>query len=161
MMTDCITQADTGLTALDDSSTAELLERLARRRELTSIDGCRWYMSSAADRDCQEAAAQIERLRAERDTEEACARLHAGLLREVALALGDDLGDDRRTLPERVRELRSKLDRAPVALMDTRVALGLCAMTEADFPALHALQGRRVALVDLGPNDVAERPGTQ
>lgn len=42
--------------------------------------------------------------------------------------------------------------RAPVAVMDTRTALGLCSQTEADFPALHALQGHRVALVDLGPN---------
>jgi hypothetical protein len=42
------------------------------------------------------------------------------------------------------------LTAAPVAIMDTRTALGLCAPTEADFPALYALQGRRVALVDLG-----------
>ena len=40
---------------------------------------------------------------------------------------------------------------APVAVMDSREALGLCAPTEADFPTLYALQGRRVALVDLGP----------
>lgn len=39
---------------------------------------------------------------------------------------------------------------APVAIMDTREALGLCAPTEEDFPALQALQGHRVALVDLG-----------
>lgn len=42
--------------------------------------------------------------------------------------------------------------KAPVAIMDTRDALGLCAPTEADFPALHALRGHRVALVDLGTN---------
>lgn len=101
--------------------------------------------------EAEAAADEIERLRAERDAEAACARLHAGLLREVSLALGNEPGDDRSTLPERVRELRSKLDCAPVAFMDTRVALGLCAPTEADFPALHALQGHRVALVDLGP----------
>ena len=41
----------------------------------------------------------------------------------------------------------------PVALMDTRDALGVCALKEEDFSALYALQGRRVALVDLGPND--------
>ena len=41
---------------------------------------------------------------------------------------------------------------APVAIMDPRTALGLCAPTEMDFPALYALQGHRVALVDLGPN---------
>lgn len=44
----------------------------------------------------------------------------------------------------------NKLAAAPVAIMDTRAALGLCAPTEEDFPALEALKGRRVALVDLG-----------
>ena len=43
-------------------------------------------------------------------------------------------------------------DAAPVAIMDTREALSLCAPAEADFPGLYALQGRRVALLDLGPN---------
>lgn len=43
-----------------------------------------------------------------------------------------------------------RLTAAPVAIMDTRGALGLCAPTEEDFPALLALKGRRVALVDLG-----------
>lgn len=46
-----------------------------------------------------------------------------------------------------------KLAAAPVAIMDTRDALGLCAPSEDAFPALYALQGRRVALVDLGPAD--------
>ncbi len=44
----------------------------------------------------------------------------------------------------------NRLAAAPVAMMDTRDALGLCAPTEDDFPALEALKGRRVALVDLG-----------
>jgi len=44
------------------------------------------------------------------------------------------------------------LTAAPVAIMDTRDALGICAPREEDFPALYALQGRRVALVDLGSN---------
>ena len=48
---------------------------------------------------------------------------------------------------------RDRVDRAPVAIMDTRTVLSLCAPTEADFPALYALQGRRVALVDLGSAD--------
>ena len=43
-----------------------------------------------------------------------------------------------------------RLAAAPVAIMDTRDALGLCAPTEEDFPALYALKGRRVALVDIG-----------
>ena len=43
----------------------------------------------------------------------------------------------------------NKLASAPVAIMDTRAALGLCALEEDDFQALYALQGHRVALVDL------------
>ena len=43
-----------------------------------------------------------------------------------------------------------KLAAAPVAIMDTRDVLCLCAPSEDDFQALYALQGRRVALVDLG-----------
>jgi len=50
------------------------------------------------------------------------------------------------------------LGKAPTAIMDTRIALGLCAPAEEDFPALYALQGRRVALVDLGPNEKGNRP---
>lgn len=50
------------------------------------------------------------------------------------------------------------LTAAPIAIMDTRDALGLCAPTEADFPALYALQGRRVALVDLGPVNAGNKP---
>ena len=46
--------------------------------------------------------------------------------------------------------LQDELAAAPVAIMDTRHALGLCAPSEDDFPALYALKGRRVALVDLG-----------
>ena len=46
-------------------------------------------------------------------------------------------------------ELRERIDGAPHAYMDTRVALGLCAPTETDFPALYALQGKNVALVVL------------
>lgn len=43
--------------------------------------------------------------------------------------------------------LRARVEAAPVALMDTRVALGLCALVEDDFPALYALQGKRVRLL--------------
>jgi len=39
---------------------------------------------------------------------------------------------------------------APEAIMDTRDALGICAPTEEDFPALYALQGQRVRLVRVG-----------
>jgi len=45
--------------------------------------------------------------------------------------------------------LSGKINSAPVAVMDTRIELGICALTEEDFPALYALQGHRVALIDL------------
>ena len=53
----------------------------------------------------------VERLRAELAAEEACARLHAGLLREVAVAIGHAPGDDRSTLPGRVRAMRIARER--------------------------------------------------
>ena len=63
----------------------------------------------------------------------------AALERRKGYALGTVSGD-----------AASRLAAAPIAIMDTRDALGLCAPTEDDFPALYALQGHRVALVDLG-----------
>ena len=74
--------------------------------------------------ECEAAADEIQRLRADRDTEEACARLHAGLLREVALALGNEPGDDRSTLPERVRAMRDEVDRLRAALQEADTLLG-------------------------------------
>lgn len=51
---------------------------------------------------------------------------------------------------------------APVAIMDTRDALGICAPTEADFPSLYALQGKRVRLVlDEAPNNQGEPGATK
>jgi hypothetical protein len=55
-------------------------------------------------------------------------------------------------LSETARYLLSLAKRvagAPVAIMDTRDALGICAPTEEDFPALYALQGKRVLLVEI------------
>ena len=49
-----------------------------------------------------------------------------------------------------IDRLRRLIDTAPVALMDTRAELGLCAQTEAGFKPLYALQGHLVALLDLG-----------
>lgn len=46
-----------------------------------------------------------------------------------------------------IEQWRARIESAPVAVMDTRDALGLCAPTEEDFPALYALQGNRVRLV--------------
>ncbi len=48
------------------------------------------------------------------------------------------------------RDAVSRLAAAPVAVMDIRDGLGLCALKEEDFPTLIALKGRRVAIVDLG-----------
>lgn len=45
------------------------------------------------------------------------------------------------------RRLAARIAAAPVAFMDTRAALGLCAPTEADFQVLCALQGKRVRLL--------------
>lgn len=45
--------------------------------------------------------------------------------------------------------LAKRIADAPVAIMDTRVALGVCAPTEDDFPGLYALQGSRVKLVKV------------
>ena len=81
----------------------------------------------------------IERLIRERDA------LRAELHREHA--------DHKQTLADvdtLVAAERARIDAAPVAIIDTRDVLGLCAPTEAGFAALYALQGHRVALVDLG-----------
>lgn len=48
------------------------------------------------------------------------------------------------------------LSDCPIAIMDTRDLLGICAPTEDAFLSLYALQGHRVALVDLGMPDNAE-----
>lgn len=50
-------------------------------------------------------------------------------------------------LAKEVREYRARLNAAPPAIMDTRDALGICAPTEDDFPALYALQGKMVRMV--------------
>lgn len=54
-----------------------------------------------------------------------------------------------------IEKLRARIESAPVAIMDTRDVLGICAPTEEDFPALYAIQGRRVRLVidDETPNE--------
>lgn len=60
--------------------------------------------------------------------------------------------DEGGAIPDSWQRLVAVPAAMPVATVDTRDVLGLCAPTEADFPALYALRGRRVALVDLGPN---------
>lgn len=50
------------------------------------------------------------------------------------------------------------IESAPVAIMDTRDGLGVCALAEDDFPALYALKSHRVALIDMGPNAALEPP---
>lgn len=48
---------------------------------------------------------------------------------------------------EIINGLRARITYAPAAILDTRDVLGICAPTEEDFPALYAIQGRRVQLV--------------
>ena len=79
-----------------------------------------------------DAIAEIERLRAElADYKNAC----------------EGSAADLRARDATIAALTARIEGAPVAIMDTRHALGLCAPTEEDFPALYALQGKRVALV--------------
>ena len=54
-------------------------------------------------------------------------------------------------LREREAELSSLRD-APIAIMDTRDVLGICALAEEDFAALYALRGRRVRLIPENGN---------
>ena len=58
-------------------------------------------------------------------------------------------------LATEVRRLAGLLDSAPVAIMDTRDLLQLCAPTEGDFQPLYALRGMRVRLVLDEPPNVA------
>jgi hypothetical protein len=57
------------------------------------------------------------------------------------------LESHRSDLHARIVALEKRLAEAPIAYMDTRPALALCAMKEEDFAALYALQGKRVRLV--------------
>lgn len=50
-------------------------------------------------------------------------------------------------LCDEIESLRKRIATSPVAIMDTRDVLGICAPTEEDFPALYAIQGKRVRLV--------------
>lgn len=58
-----------------------------------------------------------------------------------------------------LRQVIARLDSAPVAFMDTRDALGICAPNEEEFPALYELQGKRVRLVleEVTPNALDNR----
>ena len=67
-------------------------------------------------------------------------------LRDLSFHMGTLLGDE---AADEIERLRARIDSAPRAFMDTRVKLSLCAPTEADFPALYALQRKRVALLVL------------
>lgn len=55
-------------------------------------------------------------------------------------------------LPALLREAAAAVravEDAPEAVMDTRDVLGICAPAEEDFPALYAMQGKRVRLVEV------------
>lgn len=74
------------------------------------------------------------------------------LRRQLDERSADDAATPLLLTMERATALLNALADAPRAIMDTREALAVCAEREEDFPALYALQGRRVLLVDLGPN---------
>ena len=84
-------------------------------------------------------SAELRRLCAARD-EQRDGRLYA-LERAVVAER------ERDALRARAERAEGRIASAPIAIMDTRDALGLCAPTEEDFPSLYALQGKRVALV--------------
>ena len=70
---------------------------------------------------------------------------------EAAELSAEDVAAFRRAVQERYGELAYRLASAPVAVVDTRPGLALCALREEDFPALEALRGKRVALVEVQP----------
>jgi len=72
-------------------------------------------------------------------------------INQLALETAD--AEIRRLKAER-DELLRRMKSAPVAIMDTRDALSICAPDEESFPALYALQGEMVRLV-VEDNDTA------
>ena len=78
-------------------------------------------------------------------------RAHAGAHEYIANA-----DPEQRQWMEDLYDAADALERlrsAPVAIIDTRDVLGICAPAEEDFPALYALQGKRVRLVlEEAPN---------
>lgn len=75
------------------------------------------------------------------------------LCRQLIERTADDAETPLLLTLERATALCDAFTKAPSAIMDTRTDLAVCAEREEDFPALYALQGRRVLLVDLGPNE--------
>lgn len=57
------------------------------------------------------------------------------------------VADEIKILEREIDRLSAMIDSAPIAIMDTRDALGICAPTEDDFPAIYAIRGKRVRLV--------------
>lgn len=91
---------------------------------------------------------EIQRLR--ESTESA----QLACLADIRWAVGDNGTRMQGELVEYIKEivaerdaLRARIDGAPIAIMDTRDMLGICAPTEDDFPGLIALRGKRVRLV--------------
>ena len=92
----------------------------------------------------------IERLRAMRDAGlKANTRDQYTAAGEAFIRSAEEVIKTIRALTSERDYLRARIEGAPHAYMDTRTALSLCAPTEADFPALYALQGKNVALVVL------------
>ena len=129
-------------------------------------------LDAAVDAEREQYTKEIERLRADRDLEKKWRKdaehdreelIAAAVLSELgplrhnfdrAIKLADDRLAQMKSDRAEALRWRDRVARAPMAILDTRTALGLCAPTKADFPALYALQGRKVALVDLGATAV-------
>lgn len=82
-----------------------------------------------------------------RQAEQAKAEQHAKAIESWARHDFGLRGNELRAAAAFLRDLAGRISKAPLALMDTRAALGVCALNEADFPSLYALQGQRVRLV--------------
>lgn len=57
------------------------------------------------------------------------------------------VADEIKILEREIDRLSAMIDSAPIAIMDIRDALGICAPTEDDFQAIYAIRGKRVRLV--------------
>lgn len=55
--------------------------------------------------------------------------------------------------------LRARISEAPRGHMQRSIRINLCAATEEDFPGLYAMQGKRVAVVELTAAELEQRDG--
>jgi hypothetical protein len=73
----------------------------------------------------------------------------AGIVAEIASLREDRDSQQRQAIKMMTQRdaLQAKIDTSPIAIMDKREWLCLCAPTEEYFPALYALQGKTLYLV--------------